>query len=578
MSDRWTRIRLGIVAAAMVLALLGLGVRLAFLHLGAGREVSRRWKTELNARRGTIYDRHGCENALAVTMPGNLVFLDPATVSADHDPVEIADYVAGILDLDTDVVLHGLTRRDVRYVPLATCLDDEAIRLLSTNAISGVHWSEKTVRRYALDRTMCHVLGFVNTIEVGSAGIEQRYHRYLKGSPGLLESKVDAFRRELYGERDLMVPAIRGADVHLTLDQSIQYIVEKAVDSVLEEFQATGACAVVQRVSTGEILAMASRPCFNPNSYRQSSRDLWRNRAIQDVYEPGSTMKALVVSAAMNERLVTPETLINCEKGIWYYAGRPLNDHVSGMVTVADVIKRSSNIGAAKIGLMLGNPRLDAYLRAFGLADPLGIDLPGEERGILMRHSRWSKIKPTRLAIGQGVAVTALQMLGIYCTIANEGYMMRPYVVDRVVSHNGEALYRHQPEIVARPIRRDVARTMCQLLARVTERGGTGRRARVDGYSVAGKTGTAQMAVPGGYSSTDYVASFVGFLPASAPEIGIIVTVERPKPKHQGGQVAAPVFREIASATARYLAIPPDQDADTLPAAMVASVTRGERP
>lgn len=575
MSDRWTRIRLGIGAVFMVLVLLGLGVRLAFLHLGAHREVSRRWTTELIARRGTIYDCHGRENALAVTMPGKLVFLDPETVKAEQDPVAIADFIAGTLDLDTDVVLHGLTLNNARYVPLSTCLDDAVIERLSTNTISGVHWSEKTVRRYALDRTMCHVLGFVNTIGVGSAGVEQRYNQYLKGSPGLLESKVDAFREELYWERDRMVPAIQGADVHLTLDQSIQYIAEKAIDDVMEKFQATGACAVVQKVSTGEILAMVSRPCFNPNSYRHSSRDLWRNRAIQDVYEPGSTMKALVVAAALNERLVTPTTLINCEKGVWYYAGRPLNDHVSGMVTVADVIKRSSNIGAAKISLMLGNPHLDAYLRAFGLGERLNIDLPGEESGILMRYPQWSKIKPTRLAIGQGVAVTAVQMLGIYCTIANDGYMMRPYVVSRVVSHNGDTLEAYEPQLLARPIRRDVARTMHELLARVTEDGGTGRRARVPGYSVAGKTGTAQMAIRGGYSSTDYVASFVGFLPATAPEVGIIVTVERPKPLHQGGQVAAPVFSAIASATMRYLSIPPDRDADAVPSTMVAWMPSG---
>jgi cell division protein FtsI (penicillin-binding protein 3) len=276
------------------------------------------------------------------------------------------------------------------------------------------------------------------------------------------------------------------------------------------------------------------------------------------VYEPGSIMKAVTVSAVLNERLVTPNTVMDAENGVYMYAGKPLRDHATGQMTVATALAKSSNIVCAKLGLQLGSQRLDAYLRGFGFGNTLDIDLPGEERGLIGNWKRWDKLKPTRVPIGQGVAVTGLQMVNAYSTIANGGKLMRPYVVDRIASPTGEVVFQTKPHVLGTPIRPEVAQAVREMLIGVTEEGGTGKRANVKGYTIAGKTGTAQHAVPGGYSNTDYFASFVGFVPARNPVFSVLVTVDRPRPQHTGGYVAAPVFAKIAAATTLYLEVPPD--------------------
>jgi cell division protein FtsI (penicillin-binding protein 3) len=301
---------------------------------------------------------------------------------------------------------------------------------------------------------------------------------------------------------------------------------------------------------------MASLPGYDLNEFRTASDLVKLNRAISYVYEPGSTMKAASFAAALNERLVTPGTKFSCEGGAWLYKGRVLHDcHDYGVISVADGLKKSSNILTAKLSLMLGKVRLYRYLHDFGIGTKLGIDLPGEEKGIFHPVSKWSGLSPTRIAIGQGVAVTALQMLGVYCAIANDGYLMKPHVIKRIADNGGKTVYEAKPQVLARVIRPDTARTMCRLLSRVTEEHGTGTRARIPGYKVAGKTGTAQKPVRGGYSSTAYMASFVGFFPADNPEIGIIVVVDEPRKAHYGGVVAAPAFSAIGENVARYLGL-----------------------
>jgi cell division protein FtsI (penicillin-binding protein 3) len=421
----------------------------------------------------------------------------------------------------------------------------------------GIFFREATMRYYPQGSFLCHVLGFVNHQGIGSAGVEQRMDRYLRGSPGLLESQKNGLRQELYWKRERFVPALEGANVWLTIDQNVQHILETELEAVMKEHRARGACAIVQRIRTGEILAMAARPAYDLNRFIGVDASRRRCRAIGSVYEPGSTMKAATFAAAFEAGTVTPRQVFDCEHGAWPYKGRVLRDyHPYGPLTVADGIKKSSNILAAKVALTLGNRRLYQGLRRFGLGEPLGIDLPGEEGGILHPVSRWSGISPTRIAIGQGVAVTPLQMLNVFCTLANDGYRMRPYVIQRVEADDGKVLYEKEPEVLGQAVSPRVAALMRRLLHRVTEKGGTGRRARVEGYDVAGKTGTAQKPVRGGYSDTAYVASFVGFLPVDHPEIGIIVVVDEPQPLHTGGVVAAPVFSRIAEQTVRCLAVP----------------------
>jgi len=259
---------------------------------------------------------------------------------------------------------------------------------------------------------------------------------------------------------------------------------------------------------------------------------------------------------------VTPTQIFDCENGTWIYQRRPLHDfHPYGNLSVADIIKKSSNIGAAKIAVILGNERLYAYLKQFGIGECTGIELPGEEAGLLYPVAKWSAISTTRIAIGHEVAVTALQMLGVLCTIANDGVRMRPYIIQQVADADGRVLYQQAPVAVSQPIRADTARLMKSLLVRVTEEGGTGTRARVEGYSVGGKTGTAQKPIPGGYSDTLNMSSFMGFIPAEDPQLAIIVVLDEPSNDvRTGGYVAGPVFKEIAEQTVRYLDIPPQGD------------------
>jgi cell division protein FtsI (penicillin-binding protein 3) len=564
MTDRGMKWRFAFAAAFLTLAMLGLGSRLAFLHLGpheearAGFEQNRRVEKEIIARRGNIYDRRGQQNILAMNLPVKDVCADPSVVMECAQPETVVLKLSEYLCMTPDDVLGRVSRPGRQFAYVKRFVDDDTAMQLKEQRLPGVFFNDTTMRHYPHRSFMCHVLGFVNHEAVGSAGIEQRMDKYLRGTPGFLETRVNARRQELYWRRDSRVSPLSGADVVLTIDQNVQYIVEKALDEVVAKHNAKGAAVIVQKVRTGEILAMASRPVFDLNEFRTAGAAEKLNRAIGYNYEPGSTFKILTFAAALNEGTVTPDTVFDCENGTWYYKGRPLRDyHPYGLLTVADGLKKSSNILTAKVALTLGDERMYRYLKAFGVGDGLGIDLPGEERGILHPVSKWYGISSTRIAIGQGVCVTPLQMIGLMCTMANDGKMMRPYIVSHVRGSNGEILFQNTPKVLGRPISVETSSTMRRLLRRVTEDGGTGRRARVAGYEVAGKTGTAQKAVAGGYSSSANVASFVGFLPVDDPQIAVIVMVDEPQPAHTGGLVAAPVFSEIAGQTVRCLDIPP---------------------
>jgi cell division protein FtsI (penicillin-binding protein 3) len=485
------------------------------------------------------------------------VCIDPSVTSKGEGVIKTACELSELLNVPADEVAVRMKQPERRFAYVKRFVQPDLVEQVQALDINGLFLRDATIRHYPQKSFLCHVLGFVNHMGQGSAGVEQQLDSYLRGSPGLMEGRVNAMRQELYIRRGRHVPALEGANVTLTIDQNIQYMVEKALDDVMEEHRAEGAWAIVQRVSTGEILAMASRPGFDLNEFRLAPDFSKLNRAIGYVYEPGSTLKPVTIAAALEEKTVTPDTMFDCENGAWSYKRRILRDyHPYSRLSVADGLKKSSNILTAKVALTLGDEGLESYLRAFGLGRKLGVDLPGEENGILHPVKRWSGISVTRIAIGQGVAVTALQLLGAVCAIANDGFLMKPYIIREVRSGTGETLHRSEPEVVSRPISIETARTTRYLMGRVTESGGTGRRAQVPGYTVAGKTGTAQKPVAGGYSSTDHMASFVGFLPVEQPEIGVIVVVDNPQPLHTGGRVAAPAFSQIAGPAIRYLNVP----------------------
>ncbi len=553
MNDRAIKIRFMVGAVVLLAAMSGLGSRLAFLHIWQyDPSIDRSMEKSIIAGRGNIYDSSEGENIMALNLAVKDVCADPWKVSVSDNLDHVSDNLASALKIDVEKIRSRLNREDrrfayiKRYVPLS---EAEPLKKLP-----GVFLRDATMRYYPQGSFMCHVLGFVNHEATGCSGVEQEMNSFLKGTPGLVESRVNALHQEMYWHRDRWVPALTGADVHLTLDQNVQFIVEQVLEETLSEHNAKAVWAIVQRVRTGEILAIASRPAFDLNEFRTSNSDSRLNRAIGHVYEPGSTFKAVTVAAALDQGVVKSEDVFDCENGSWSYARRLLRDyHPYDRLTVADILKKSSNIGAAKIALAIGDHRFYRYLRMFSIGSELGIDLPGEERGILHPVSKWTKISPTRIAIGQGVAVTSLQMLGAVCAIANDGFLMRPFVVKRVSRGSGEILMENEPKVLSRPIAYETAREMKRLLGRVTEDGGTGRRARIEGYTVAGKTGTAQKAVNGRYSNEAYIASFVGFVPVEVPEIGVIVVVDEPQPLHTGGRIAAPAFRKIVSGTLRYL-------------------------
>jgi len=574
MTEFWHRCRFFLVTLIVLLALNGLVARLVYLHfrLGGGAERNtrlmevRRLEADLLVSRGKIYDCRG--NTLALDVVKKEVCADPFLVVSNNCAKAVAENVARLLKADSGGIYERINQPQRRFVYLGgygRTIDGEAAARLEGMKLPGVFLRDMMVRSYPQGRSLCHVLGYVNfdLSRAGAGGVEQKWNAYLHGVQGLLISELDGRRRELYDRRVLEVRPRQGADVTLTVDYYVQYVAERALENAVRENRATAAWAIVERVKTGEILAMASFPNYDPNNFRNEAAEAMRNRCVSYVYEPGSTFKMAVVAAALNEGTVSSSQTFDCENGTWIYNRRPLHDfHPYGVLSVADIIKKSSNIGAAKVAVLLGDKKLYQYLRAFGIGRPTGIELPGEECGLLHPLPEWTSLSVTRVAIGHEVAVTALQMLQVLCSIANDGVLMQPHIVRRVTATDGQVLFEQKPKIAGRPIRPETALEMRRLLERVTEEGGTGCRAQVEGYSVGGKTGTAQKAVKGGYSDVLNMASFTGFIPVDDPQVAIIVVLDEPKAAiHTGGVVAGPVFRDIASEIVRYLDVPPNTTA-----------------
>lgn len=579
MTDERGAARYWVVGVLIGLLMAAMVFRLVLLHLGLTEQArkpiaqERAFRETLAVGRGRILDGSAAGNIFAVNVGVKDLCADPSVLSVSNRAEAVAKALSPILGVAPTSIVARIDDPNRRFAYLQRYVPDEKAMLVTGVVgrlrVPGVYTLPAKIRSYPQGDLLCHVLGFVNYDGVGSAGLEQSLETRLRGNPGVLVSRLDGRHHEVYGCRTVDMPGKDGADVELTIDQNLQYMLEKALTCAVERNHAKAGWAIMQRVKTGEILALVSRPGFDPNVFRAATDEQKLNRAIGYTYEPGSTFKVGIIAAALNEGIITPDTIFNCENGKWLYQNKILRDyHPYGQLSVADILKKSSNIGAAKIGLMLGNERMDRYLREFNIGRKLGIDLPGEESGILWPLSKWSAISSSRIAIGQGVAVTGLQMLGVVCGIANDGVVMKPYVVKQIVDADGKVVLRNVPQTLGNPIRSDTAAVMRRLLSRVTETGGTGVKAAVEGFKVAGKTGTAQKVVGGHYSETDYMASFVGFLPADNPEIGMIVVIDEPQPLHTGGTVSAPVFGEVAEQAARYLGIIP-------PATAVADIAAG---
>jgi cell division protein FtsI (penicillin-binding protein 3) len=553
-----TNTRLYLLAAVLVLWCGGICLRLVYLQIfryGSfeKRAIHERERTEeVSARRGIIYDRTGRELAMSISID-----------SAFAVPTEIPD-LAGTISL-----ISKITNTDPRET-LAKCkaartfcwvarkADAETADRIRSLNLRGIYFQKESRRFYPKRELAAQVLGYVGMDDEGLSGIERQYDDKLRGSPGRMLISVDAHRKWFGSVEKQPEP---GENVVLTVDEQIQYIAERELATAMQETRAITGTIIVQNPHTGEILALANQPTFNPNLTKEITPERLKNHAVSDVYEPGSTFKVVTISAALEEKLTRPDEIFDCQMGSIVINGMRIRDsRPHGLLPVWGVLAESSDVGAIKIALRLGEDRFYKYIRAFGFGQQTGIELPGETRGLTKPVNRWSKVSIGAISMGQEIGISPMQLALLVSTIANDGVAVPPRIVA------GTTDPQPTPQTVAfhpadgrRVISSTTAAEMKQMMQKVVLEG-TGKRAVLDGYSSAGKTGTAQKVDPGthAYSKTKYVASFAGFAPLNDPAIVVAVILDSAVGLHQGGQVSAPVFRRVAQQVLEYLHTPHD--------------------
>ena len=501
--------------------------------------------------RGSIYDRHG--KVLAINMDVPSVFGVPASLD---DPSGVARDLSPVLRVRAGEIEKKL-KQERSFVWIARKLDPEQGRRLERMPLEGIGVVMEGQRFYPKGPLLSHVLGFAGMDSQGLEGIERRYDPSLRGEKQMVVLQRDALGRTVFPKGLHEQAPSAGHNVILTIDEVIQYIAEKELEEAVTATRAKGGIAIVMEPRTGAILAMAVNPRFDPNTVRAISADRWRNRALTDTYEPGSTMKIFVAAAALEEKVMEPETLVYGENGRMVVAKTVIHDHDRlGWMTFAQVIQRSSNIGSVKTAMALGAERLYRWLRAFGFGERTEIDLPGEVAGLIKEPRDWERRSLASIAIGQEIGVTALQLVTAVAAIANGGWLMKPYTVSEIRDEKGRVVVQVSPQVRRQPISTESVHTLSKILEGVVTHG-TGSKAAVPGYRVAGKTGTAQKIDPktGAYSSNLSVGSFVGYVPADDPRLAIVVVIDEPQTEAWGGVVAAPVFRRVAEQALQHLGV-----------------------
>jgi len=543
-----------LLGGALFLWMVGLGAQLYHLQiidygdLLARAQRQQQHMIEVAPRRGEIYDRQ--MNPLAMSLSVDSIFADPSEIS---DPNMLADLLAPALGLDTRDLRGKFTNSRAFCWVKRKVTSQEASRVRELK-LKGIYFQQESKRFYPKGDLAAHVVGYVGLDDKGLAGLEYGMDKTIRGRPGRVLLATDARRKSFQSTE---FPGEPGKSIVLTLDEKIQYIAEKALAEGVEKWKAAGGVAIVQNPNTGEILAMASQPTYDPSEFGKSSPQALHNRGVSWVYEPGSTFKLVTMAAVLEEHLAHPDEVIDCQMGSIVLAGHVIHDHKRfGALTVQDVLVNSSDVGAIKLGLRLGEQRLYKYIRNFGFGEKTDIDLPGEEHGLLKPPSRWSGISIGEIAMGQEVGVTAIQLVTAYSAVANGGVLFEPRLIHDL--YLGQTHDPMPPVPGRRVISERTANTLKQFLAAVVERG-TGKTAQLTGYTAAGKTGTAQKIDPSGaYSKSHYVASFVGFAPVEKPAVTILVVVDTPVGAIYGTDVAAPVFKSIAVQTLGYANVPQD--------------------
>ncbi|HEX8153799.1 MAG TPA: penicillin-binding transpeptidase domain-containing protein [Thermoanaerobaculia bacterium] len=507
----------------------------------------------LNPVRGSILDAH--QRVLAESVVAESVCADPSAVDDRAATAKALAKVLGLAPRDIEAKLRGAGGFAwiARQLPLDVTAKVRALKL------PGIYTIEEHRRSYPRGMLAANVIGYTGIDGEGLAGIESSLDEHVHGTAGKVTLLQDARRGMYLVGGDGANAARDGNHVVLTIDSVLQFIAERSLAKAVAQYRAAGGSAIVMDPRDGAILAMVSLPTFDPNRFREFGPDAWRNRAVQDMYEPGSTFKIVAASAGLEEGLVTPSQIIDCQNGAIRIANVEINEHGGnryGLMSFEDVIVHSSNVGTVKVALGLGSARMYDYIRRFGFGERTGIPLKGESPGILRKTDRWSAVSNASISIGQEIAATPLQVVRAMATVANGGVRVEPRLVDRVIDGDGKVLYRPERVEGKRVISEKTAAVLNEILKAVVLRG-TGKNAALAEHIVAGKTGTAQKAGRGGYSAHNFVASFAGYVPADRPRLVILVVVDEPRGAQYGGVIAAPVFREIAEASLRYLRVAP---------------------
>lgn len=552
--------RIALVLIGIFIALAVLGLRVAWLQFIDGNRLASKMQSQLKERfslyspRGVIYDRDG--HALAISAMRKSLYADPGEIPAAKRE-EIANLLAPILETDATLLLERLNL-ERRFVWIRRTLEPDVAKqieaLIAEGKVSGLHFLEESKRYYPNGALASHVLGFVGIDDIGLEGLELSYDYLISGKKQEQVIETDSqgvpiFKSVYPGAANKIV------NVYLTLDANIQFIVEKSLDQLMAKRRAQAATVIIMDVKTGEVLAMASRPGFDPNHFSSYDAASFRNRAIATIYEPGSTFKAIVAAAALQEGLVSPDELFE-DKGQITIGGITVSNWDSkgrGFISFRDIIKDSVNTGFVMVGERLGITRLMHYTKQFGFGHITELSLPGEESGLLFDAAVMRQSDLASASIGQGVAVTPIQLLTAVAAIANDGVLLKPQIVKELVTDNNEIIKRSAPEAVRQVISPQTAKELTVMLEQVVTEGG-GQQAAVPGYRFAGKTGTAEkvkLSGPG-YEQDRYIASFVGFGPVEAPQLAALIIIDEPSGAYYGGQVAAPVFREIMTQIMLY--------------------------
>jgi cell division protein FtsI (penicillin-binding protein 3) len=555
--------RLYIFAALLFVWILVICFRLVRLQVVKYGDFVQRAQRQQNRtipvqpRRGNIYDRNGY--ALAMSIDVDSVFAVPSEV---HDQETTAVILGRVLDMaPQEIVARLQSNRNFAFIKRK--IDEETANRVRELNLRGIYFRKEPKRFYPKRELAAQVLGYVGMDDEGLGGLERQFDDDLRGIPGQELISIDA-RRKWFSRVEK--PPDPGQNLVLTIDQTIQYIAEKELDQGMADTKAIAGTVVVENPRTGEILALVNRPTFNPNVFNSVPTEALKNRAVSDIYEPGSVFKIVTYSAAIDQHVVTPDDKVDCQHGSINVFGMQIHDHESlGVITIAEALAHSSDVAAIKVGMKLGDQRLYHYIHDYGFGQQTGIELPGETRGMAKPVNRWSKVSIGAISMGQEIGVTPLQTISLVSTIANDGVYTPPRIVAGELPPDSKAL-----PVVFHPAQQHrVVTTMTAAQMKKMMEGvvlfGTARRAILEGYTIAGKTGTAQKVDPqtGVYSKTKYVASFIGFTPVNTPAITIAVILDSPAGLHQGGQVCAPVFKRIAQQVLEYLHVPHDLDVKT---------------